>query len=87
VPQLTLAPQPSGMLPQFWPEPHAVIGVQDWEPPSGVSEPASSTVPWHARHSRTPKHAMRVIVIGMSRRTRGDKVHIDAIAGTEMIFR
>jgi hypothetical protein len=70
VPQLTLPPQPSGMLPQFCPEPHAVRGVQ-LPPPSGVSALAGSTVPEHARHSRTPKQAMRVIVVGMSRREPG----------------
>jgi len=79
VPQLTLPPQPSGMLPQFWPGPHAVRGVQ-LPPPSGVSELAGSTVPEHARHSRTAKQAMRVTGSGMSRRTRGDKVHIGATA-------
>jgi hypothetical protein len=55
-----------------------VAGVQGWEPPSGVSTAADSTVPWHARHSRTPKQAMRVIVSGMSRRPSIDKVHIGA---------
>ena len=48
------------------------------EPPSGVSTAAGSTVPWHAMHSRTPKQAMRVIVLGMSRRSSTDKVHIGA---------
>jgi hypothetical protein len=56
-------------------------------PPSGVSALAGSTVPEHARHSRTPKQAMRVIVVGMSCRIRSDKVHIVAIAGITVIFR
>ncbi len=78
LPQLTLPPQPSGTLPQFWPGPQEVAGTQGSEPPSGVSTVADSTVPWHARHSRTAKHAMRVIVCGMSRHASMDKVHIGA---------
>jgi hypothetical protein len=43
LPQLTLPPQPSGTVPQFWPEPHALAGMQP--PASGVSALAGSTVP------------------------------------------
>jgi len=77
VPQLTLPPQPSGIVPQFCSAPHA-RGVQV-SPPSGVSALAGSTVPEHARHSRSAKQAMRVIVFGMSRQAPSDKVHIDTI--------
>jgi hypothetical protein len=85
-PQLTLPPQPSGMVPQFWPEPHAERGVQV-PPPSGVSTLAGSTVPEQARHSRTAKQAMRVIMVGMSRRTRGRQGAHRRHRGAAVIFR
>jgi len=78
LPQVTLAPQPSGAFPQFWPGAQELAGMH--EPPSGVSTAAGSTVPWHARQSRNPRQVMRVIVHGMSRRSSTDKVHIGATA-------